>query len=464
MQLTRRDPALIWLPVALSLAAVLGILAGWNAPPPNHDLGFAGTPTWLRLFIITDLTLVISVWAGLANNLNVKVFGFQMLLPMESLRIWRSRLLAGYIGMFGPLLLATLLFCAISGDYYSPGFLMWLRFVMVLALLPALVQAAGAFLDREFVSIRSSLWFGAGAVVLLSEWMVGWLLPSLWLTAAVVAVLIFVLLTWTSRRLPVQFQWRQNQTGVEESKHRESREALIPQWLQIPIVSPWARLNRYLAADPLVRLNMYVVMLGAIAMVWGASRAGNTYSIFEMAFLQGFFLVFAIFGLPRVAFLPVPKWRIFLQGIGQGYILVLISLLMLLISGRLELPSDGFLTATVAAVTLLWFTVWFLSTTAFIHFFITYPARRWPRRLSWVFKILHGIAACVPTFWAMPGDLPEPVPDILELHQALAAWLPEGALAWVVAAPIIAALYWVALRLFQRIEVTRLKDRLVKAK
>ncbi len=74
---------MVWTPAAVALAAVFGALAGWAAPAPNHDLGFAGTPTWLRGFILTDLTVIISVWVGIINNLNLKAYGFQMLLPVS---------------------------------------------------------------------------------------------------------------------------------------------------------------------------------------------------------------------------------------------------------------------------------------------------------------------------------------------------------------------------------------------
>jgi hypothetical protein len=452
-----------WTPLALALAVVFGILAGWSAPTPNRELGFAGTPAWLRCFIITDLTVIISVWVGIINNLNLKAFRFQLLLPIDHSQLWHSRLIAGYIGLFAPLLTSTLMFSAFSGDYYSPGFQMWVRFVLVLLLLPALVHAAGTTLDRNYATIRTPLWFAAAAVVLACQWLVGWLLPPIWLTALLLAALSAALLRWANKRLPSSFQWR-----VEPSSAPSSTSSLtaksVPGWLRLPIVSPWARFNCYVAADSWVRANMYVVVAGAVVMVWSASRHQHSYAVFELAFMQGFYLVFAIFALPRLAFLPVPKWRIFLQGAGQGFLLVLLSLSLVALAGRISLPQGGLLTSSAAAVTVLWFAVWFLATTAFIHIFLTYPPRRWMRRLSWFAKILHIIVACVPAFWAMPGDLPERFPDILELHHATAALLPDGALAWGVVIPIIALLYWLALRLFLRIEVTQLKDRLVKAK
>ncbi len=366
--------------------------------------------------------------------------------------------------MLAPLLTSTLVFCAFSGDYYSPGFQMWVRFVLVLLMLPALVHAAGSTVDRDYVAIRTPLWFAAAAVVLASQWLVGWLLPPIGWTAAVVVVLSATLLHWAKKRLPVNFQWRIEQSSAPSSSSSPLAKA-IPEWLRLPIVSPWARFNSYVAADPWVRVNMYVVIAGAVVMVWGAGRRSqHAYALFELAFLQGFYLVFAIFALPRLAFLPVPKWRVFLQGAGQGFLLVLLSLAIVALAGRIPLPEGGLLTPSAAAVTLLWFAVWFLATTGFIHMFLTYPPHRWMRRLSWIGKSLHIIVACVPTFWAMPGDLPEPLPDILELHQRTAALLPDGALAWIVVIPIIAAFYWLALRLFLRIEVTQLKDRLVKTR
>ena len=458
-----------WLPLTVILAVVLGFLAGRAVPAPDHELGFAGTPTGLRILILTDMTLVISVWSGLMNHLNRKAFPFQMTLPLSSRQIWTARMLAIMTAMFAPLLIATAIFVAISGDYYSPSFHVWLRFVLVLALLPIAVHALGSLADRNFGEVRTPLWFVAAGAMLLVQWLVIWQAPPTWITALAVLAVCALLTLFTLARLPGQFQWRQavnrlaGELPLEKKKSSDVVSFEAPRWLQIPIVSPWAALNRYLAPDSWVRANVYLVMVGGWNMVW-SSRFGPAYSLFLLTLLQALFVVFAIGGMPRLAFLPIPKWRLFLQGTGQGMFFTLICLLSLFAAGDTQFPTDDWFGASTASGVLLWFMAWFVATTAAVHTYLAYPRRFGIKALSWGLKILHWLVAAVFAVFAMSGGQDGWSFDIEILHQWTQELLPTGVLAWIVVVPIIAAFYWVALRLFSRIQLTKLQDRLVKAK
>ncbi len=456
-----------WVPLALLIALLAGLLAGDMAPPPDHEEGFAGSPLWLRWFILTDLTLVISVWAGIVNHLNVKAFPFQMLLPVSSRRLWASRVWVAYLGTLGPLVVATVAFISLSGDYYSPGFQMWLRMVMVFALLPAMVHAAGSGADRNVAKISTPKWFSAALILLATQLFIGWLKPATWLTAIGVAAATTALLFWTRARLPMQFQWRKSIESAAPTHSKASKidnvGADVPRLLQIPIISPWAEVNRYLAPDKWIRINIYLVMAGAFNMV--LSFGGDSQLIlFELALIQALYLLFAMAGLPRVAFLPIPKWRIFLQGAGQGFAMVAFCLIIKAWQGSLDLSWNAVATASAASAVLMWFAAWLVVTTAVIHHFLTYPRSRIARWLGWWLKKLHVVAAFWLTLWALTGALNEQSFDVEKLHQGLADVLPQGALAWTVVIPIVAAFYWVCLRLFQRVEITQLKDRLVMAR
>ncbi|MBC8405340.1 MAG: hypothetical protein H8E15_08950 [Planctomycetes bacterium] len=472
--LARRDPAMVKMPFFMALSVAFGAAVGAMVLPPEQDVGMAGAPLFFRILIITDLVVVLAIWTDLVAQFHTKAYPFQLNLPVANVQLWKSRLLASYAATFGPIIIGTLVFSLISGDYFTQSFQLWVRTVLILAVLPVAVHFAGSIKRSSYFLVATPLRIAVVAIVLGLEWIGAWLQPSIWLTSLLVAAAIAAMVVAVRRSLPQQFQLG-GLTPMFSSKgrlqdHSEplAKPVVIPALLAIPIISPVAKLNRYLAADIWVRSNMYVVILGAIMMVWTSTLIDNSYAIFELALVQGFYLVFAIFGLPRVAFLPIPRWRLFLQGAGQGLFVVLLCLIMLAASGRLPIPDEGLLSAEAAAIVLLWCVAWLLSMTAFIHFFLTYPAVFWQRLCGIGLKIIHAAAAIVLTFWAMPGDLSEQtnqwLPDIAQLHQLVAILLPNGVSAWFIVSPVAALFYWVTLQLFKRIQVTRLKDRLVKSK
>ncbi len=464
-ELVRRDPAFLALRWGLPAGVAAGAWAGLYFESDASGSGMAEAPPVIRVLFMLNACLVLGLPMVVFGQLHRRALPFQLSLPLTPRQLSLSRSLATALLFLLPAALGALVYGGIRGDFSTPGLQAFLRFVAVLAVAPFLFQfrlTPGERADQPRPLLH---WLRSMALLLGAQCWVALQPPPVWLTTLAAAAAAGLLAILNHRSLPPSFE-------LAATLGRAPRRGLaLPsglRWLRrIPVVSPFAPLNGVLRPDFLIWLNLLAVVAGVLNMVVLSVRMGNWFALFTFPMFQAVFLIFLIYGLPRVAHLPIPRRRLFLQGIGQGFFLAVLALLLAL-QGAKQAPALSQVAASTstALATAAWFLTWFLLITAVIHWFLSYPPTPRGRALSWLTRPLHTAVALVPLVWANSlFDAEHPRTIATEVYlDVLGARLESPLVAWALAAAVAATTYLVAEAMFARIQVTRLRDRLVLPK
>jgi len=462
LELIRRDPASRMLGRGLLVGAAAGAYAGVYFESDLSGGGLAAAPTPLRILFTLNLCLVLGLPMALFGQLHRRALPFQLSLPLSPRQLSLSRTLAAAGLFLLPGLLSAAVYGAIRGDFATEGLQMYLRFLVVLGIAPFLFQLRPTPGERADLPAPWLHWLRCLALLFGAECWVAVATPPLWLTALAAAAAMALLASLNQRALPASFELA---SSLGQGPRRGLALPASLGWLRrIPVVSPFAPLNGWMRPDLLLWLNLFAVVAGVLNMVVMSVRLGNWYALFTFPMFQTIFLVFLVYGLPRVAHLPISRRRLFLQGAGQGFLLAALALILALL-GAGDPPSVAeVLGSTSAALaTAAWFLTWFLLVSAAFHWFLSYPPTRRGRALSWVTRPLHSLAALVPLVWAtslFEAEHPRAVAT-QAAFQDLGSRLGSPALAWAAAAALAVACYLAAEAIFTRIQVTKLRDRLV---
>ncbi len=463
LQLTRRDPVVrrtwLWALAGLLLGAFHLPLAWLEKETPI---------LWMDVFWM----LFIFVQRGQPQ---LRAHAFQLTLPLRPAELATSRALAGawMLLVFGGTWAAVV---AVVGGAETHPYLSWfLSMVSVCLLLPFLAQTGGG--SRESFEAKRPVCYwirvmlpvvaGAALVTKLS-------LPLA--SVAPACLLLAAALAWTNHRAaPAAFE-------VAPSASDPAAAAAAPDAAparraplgldRVPVLSPWHPLNRALAPQAVMRLNLLGLVLGVAALCTMMALTGEWGAFAWVPTIQAVLLLFASFGLPRLAFLPVSRRRIFAQGAFQGFALAGLGLL-LAASGviRLLFPSVEstleveLASASTAAGVACWWVVWFVAVSLVPHFHRESPRTPVQAAARWGLLGLHLTAAFFATHFPMASGLlgrsEDGADPVQQFTLALGEALGGPATAWAFAVAVAVAAYLGAEAAFARIPVVSLQDRLL---
>ncbi len=459
--LVRRDPATAFLGRGLLIGLGAGAWAGIYFESGLSGGGLAAAPPPLRVIFTINLCLMLGLPMAIAGQLHRRALPFQLHLPLAPRALGLSRSIAAALVFLLPALVAAAVYVAIRRELGGEGLQDYLRFAATMTVAPFLFQLRGTPGERADLPRPWLHWLVCTALLIAAQCAVVLTRPPLWLVVPLVAAAVAGLAAFNGRRLPASFELA---ASLGQASGRGWSLPAGLRWLRrIPVVSPFAPLNAVLRPAALLWLNLFAVIAGVLNMVAMSARNGNWYALFTFPMFQTILLVFLVYGLPRVAHLPITRRRLFLQGAAQGFLLTVLALVLAFWAGGLPDPAAVFGSAATAWGVGAWFLSWFLMVSTALHWFLGYPPTSGGRALSWVLRPLHSLLGLAPLVWANSLFEAEH-PRTLATHalfQDLGGLLPSPVLAWTLAAVIAAAAYLGAEAMFARIEVTKLRDKLV---
>ncbi len=467
LQLARRDPVVrrtwLWALAGLLLGAFHLPLAWLEKETPI---------LWMDVFWM----LFIFVQRGQPQ---LRAHAFQLTLPLRPAELATSRALAGawMLLVFGGTWAAVV--ALVGGEVTHPYLSWFLSMVSVCLLLPFLAQTGGG--SRESFEAKRPVCYwirvmlpvvaGAALVTKLS-------LPLA--SVAPACLLLAAALAWTNHRAaPAAFEVGPSapvpasapSAPAAAGDARPMRR--VPLGLdRVPVLSPWHPLNRALAPQAVMRLNLVGLVLGVAVLCTMMALTGEWGAFAWVPTIQAVLLLFASFGLPRLAFLPVSRRRIFAQGAFQGFALAgaglllaasgVIPLLFPAVESSLEVELAA---ASTAAGVACWWVIWFVAVSLVPHFHRESPRTPAQAAVRWGLLGLHLTAAFFATHAPMASGLLlrslDGADPVQQFTLALGEALGGPATAWAFAVAVAAAAYLGAEAAFARIPVVSLQDRLL---
>jgi hypothetical protein len=467
-QLIRHDESMMFLPWTLCAAGLIGLTAGLVTRDESVGRGVAGIVADAedRMVQSIILTLQLGVLQFVLGRTHLRASPYQLGLPLDARDVWLSRMAAILITVMGPCLIGFVVFWVASGlGADTSPIRVGGNVLALLVVLPLVYQCRRTRAHRADASHPVLHWLIYAALAVTAAALLGWHGPSFaWVApSALLLAGALGLLIW--RSLPVGFELA---AGAVVTRRERGRR--LPGWLtwlaRVPLISPFAPLNRAMRVHVLMTLNLVSLALGMLAFLVVSFQRGVYIEVYSLVLIQVLLFWIALLGVPRLIHLPLSRDRLLVQCLVPGFALVAAGLgVGFLVSPDLDLRGV-FSSNRAAAGTGLYVLLWGLLTAALLLLFRTSAATTGARVGRWAMVLgfgLVGLGALAVAMREIAGTarLPE---DPVALIHALGDGIPLPAAAtWLCVLVLAATTYLIVRALFGRVEYHWLEKRLLKA-
>ncbi len=466
--LVRQEPVVrgLWLSVPITM--IVGVLAAFlYGENSSHRIVSTSIDDYRdRIAMIVQLTLMLGMGCVLVGQFHLRGRPWHLGLPIPARRLWVARMIAMSTATMLPVIAGFATYYLVNrNSWRSPNVEMGLVFLAIFFLFPFLYHARPTRSNRvdDFHPIVH--WLVFTAIVLSAEVLAArYMLPFAIVGPACLGVAA-LLGTTTYLGLPRGFEVS-GHFHARLGRAFEWRSFRWPRFLEIPLLSPIAPLNRAMRMNVLISFNLAAFALSCFMFTSVAVPRGKFLELYMLAFCQVTFFGLSLIGLPMVAHLPLSRTRLFVQCFAPGSLLAGGALLLGLSRHPTLEWGDVFSSRPAAAGFAAYAIVVFLSCSAVLVPLMTPGTTRRARLKAWIWRIAYGLfalAALVAALWPATGGMDAENRHTAELYGQVGAWIPGPSfVAWLVAVAIAAAAV-IGLRvLFGRIELTWLHSRMQK--
>ena len=465
-KLVRHDQPVRVLGVMVPLAALLGVAAalayGENSAHRIVSTSIENADD--RVAMVVQLTLTFGVWFFAFCQIHLRAHPHHLGLPLSTRQLWGARMIAITLGMGVPVVVGCLAYFVINGNApSSPHVEMALNFAAILFLAPLVYHSRRTASYRADETHRVLHWAVFTTVMLTAEILVAIYRPPFaivgpgaLLVGAILAVAIY-------RSLPRSFEVVRRKVQLPFSDLGSLR---APRLFEIPVLSPFAPLNRALRLSPLLTLNM--VSLGASSLVFmNVALARSKYvEMFILSIFQVMFFGMSLISLPMVSHLPISKTRLFVQCYAPGLLLALLAVAVGLRADQSLTLVGALSSRTAAAGCAVYVLVCFVCMAAFLVPLLPPAVTRRGHHGAWAARIACGLLALGafafavhPAFQSMEAA----ERSTAATYDRLVSWIPGPvAVVWILVMALAVASVIALRALFGRIELTWLASRMQK--